>query len=177
MVALLECVYFPALFTRFRFSRAFHRYQVNRACRQLLVFPRFSSVPSIPRLPPTTCFRALFIGIKYTAPVAGCLFSRAFHRYQVYRACRRLLVFPCFSLVSSIPRLSPAACFPVLFIGIKYTAPVANCLFSYAFHWYPVSRTFQRLHIFPRFWVTGVISQLFGSYQSLFLTFPFSKSP
>ena len=140
MVALLECVYFPALFTRFRFSRAFHRYQVNRACRQLLVFPRFSSVPSIPRLPPTTSFRALFIGIKYTAPVANYLFSRAFHRYQVYRACRQLLVFPRFSLVSSISH------------------------FSAATH-------------FPRFWITGVISQLFGSYQPLFLTFPFSKSP
>lgn len=141
MVALLECVYFPALFTRFRFSRAFHRYQVNRACRQLLVFPRFSSVPSIPRLPPTTCFRALFIGIKYTAPVAGCLFSRAFHRYQVYRACRQLLVLLRFSFVSSISHFSAATHFPAL-LG----------------HW---------CHF----------SQLFGSYQSLFLTFPFSKSP
>ena len=140
MVALIECMYFPALLTRFKFS-------------------------------------ALCIGIKYTALVANCLFSRAFHRYQVYRACRQLLVFPRFSSVLGIPRLSPTACFPVLFISIKYTAPVANCLFSCAFHWYPVSRTFQRLHIFPRFWVTGVISQLFGSYSSLFITFPFSESP
>ena len=122
-------------------------------------------------------FPALFIGIKYTAPFANYLFSRTFHRYQVYRASRQLLVFPRFSSVSSIPRQSPTTCFPVLFISIKYTAPVANCLFSCAFHWYPVSRTFQRLHIFPRFWVTGVISQLFGSYQPLFLTFPCSESP
>ena len=132
MVALLECVYFPALFTRFRFSRAFHRYQVYRACRQLLVFPRFSSVLGIPRLSPTACFPALFISIKYTAPVANCLFSalfigikytapvanylfsRAFHRYQVYRACRQLLVFPRFSLVSSISHFSAATHFPAL---------------------------------------------------------------
>ena len=122
-------------------------------------------------------FPALFIGIKYTAPFANYLFSRAFHRYQVYRASRQLLVFPRFSSVSSIPRQSPTTCFPALFISIKYTAPVANCLFSCAFHWYPVSRIFQRLHIFPCFWVTGVISQLFGSYQPLFLTFPCSESP
>ena len=122
-------------------------------------------------------FPALFIGIKYTAPFANYLFSRTFHRYQVYRASRQLLVFPRFSSVSSIPRQSPTTCFPALFISIKYTAPVANCLFSRAFHWYPVSRTFRRLHIFPRFWVTGVISQLFGSYSPLSITFPFSKSP
>ena len=122
-------------------------------------------------------FPALFIGIKYTAPFANYLFSRTFHRYQVYRASRQLLVFPRFSSVSSIPRQSPTTCFPALFISIKYTAPVANCLFSRAFHWYPVSRTFRRLHIFPRFWVTGVISQLLGSYSPLFITFPFSESP
>ena len=132
------------------------------------IFLRFSLVLGFP---------ALFIGIKYTAPFANYLFSRTFHRYQVYRASRQLLVFPRFSSVSSIPRQSPTTCFPALFIGIKYTAPVANCLFSRAFHWYPVSRTFRRLHIFLRFWVTGVISQLFGSYQPLFLTFPCSESP
>ena len=98
----------------FRFSRAFHRYQVYRAFRQLLVFPHFSSVSSIPRLPPTTCFPALFIGIKYTAPVANYLFSRAFHQYQVYRACRQLLVFPRFSLVPSISHFSAATHFPAL---------------------------------------------------------------
>ena len=138
--ALFIGIKYTAPFANYLFSRTFHRYQVYRAFRQLLVFPRFSSVSSIPRQSPTTCFPALFIGIKYTAPVANYLFSRAFHRYQVYRACRQLLV-------------------------------------SCAFHWYPVSRTFQRLHIFPRFWVTGVISQLFGSYQPLFLTFPCSESP
>ena len=125
-------MYFPALLTRFKFSalcigikytalvanclfsRAFHRYQVYRACRQLLVFPRFSSVSSIPRLSPTTCFPALFISIRYTAPVANCLFSRAFHQYQVYRACRQLLVFLRFSLVSSISHFSAATHFPAL---------------------------------------------------------------
>ena len=112
--ALFIGIKYTAPFANYLFSRTFHRYQVYRAFRQLLVFPHFSSVSSIPRLSPTTCFPALFIGIKYTAPVANYLFSRAFHRYQVYRACRQLLVFPRFSLVSSISHFSAATHFPAL---------------------------------------------------------------
>ena len=112
--ALFIGIKYTAPFANYLFSRTFHRYQVYRASRQLLVFPRFSSVSSIPRQSPTTCFPALFIGIKYTAPVANCLFSRAFHQYQVYRACRQLLVFLRFSLVSSISHFSAATHFPAL---------------------------------------------------------------